>query len=64
MEIINKVKVKDYVKRDELKNFQWNLKKQDNEKEIKKLADSILENWFTNPVVLWKNWSQDLIIWL
>lgn len=49
--IINNVVWSTYLHRTELKNFQWNLKFQDNDKEIDELCKSI-KKWFDAPLYI------------
>lgn len=63
--IKNKVKVNDFIKRVDLKTFQWDLKKQDNEESIRNLAKIIVKKWFSAPIFIWKDnyildWHQRL----
>ena len=60
--IKNKVKVKDFIKRTDIKEFQWNLKKEDNDESIRNLANRILKKGFSAPIFIWKNWNKNSIL--
>ena len=58
--IQNKVKTSDYIKREELIEFQWKLKKLDNEEKILKLSEEIKKHWFNCPIAIWdKRWDMN-----
>ena len=51
-----------YLYRTEFKNFQWDLKKQDNDEEISKLAKRILK-WFDAPIYVWYEHDNYILDW-
>ena len=49
----------EFIERQNLIEFQWNLKKQDNEDSIEKLTKEILSEWFNAPLYIWnKDWEK------
>jgi len=60
--IKNKVKVETFIDRKKLIKFQWDLKKQDNQVKILKLAERIKTKWFSAPIYIWKRWKETLIL--
>ena len=58
--IINKVKGSAFIKRKDLENFQWKLKKLDNTEKIENLANRILKVGFKAPIFIW-DWHKKIL---
>lgn len=61
-QIVNKVKTCDFIDRNELKEFQWDLKKQDNKDLISQLCERIKKTWFSAPIFVWE-WTNYILDW-
>ena len=52
------------ISRLELNEFQWNLKKKDNQEKILKLSEEIKKHWFNCPIAIWdNNWIVSILDW-
>ena len=60
--IKNKVDTKDFLKLEDLKIFQWDFKKQNNDDEISDLASAILRDWFSCPISVRNDWKNNFIL--
>jgi len=58
--IRNKVSDMQLIDRLDLQEFQWDLKKHDNDESIRNLADRIMKRWFSAPIYIW--WKENKIL--